>query len=74
MTSQVGMTIKVHVEKNDGYAVSDDVFYDYGIGETLEKALDDYITTIKERVEISKDCGDERRDGKLALLRKMLSK
>jgi hypothetical protein len=68
------MTIKVHVEKMTATPFQMMCFYDYGIGETLEKALDDYITTIKERVEISKDCGDERRDGKLALLRKMLSK
>lgn len=40
------------IADDDCFLVCDDVFYDYGVGDSLKKAFDDYLRTIKERVEI----------------------
>lgn len=67
------LTIEVVVE--DGYFIaSDSVFYDYGIGFDLGECLQDYIETIRERLEITKSNGGEKTSEKLRLLRKMLQR
>ena len=53
MNTYKNRKINLKVIADDGcFLVCDDVFYDYGEGDSLKKALDDYLRTIKERVEI----------------------
>ena len=66
--------LKIKVELSDcGYFVAyDKIFYDYGIGHTIEECLLDYVQTIKERVEITKPHESEKIDKKLAKLNELL--
>ena len=67
------IALKVTIENQGYFVVSDNVSYDYGVGYSLEEALSDYATTIKERLEIASECGNELYNGKLAPLRRMLT-
>lgn len=51
---KVKLTITVSVAKEGYFVASDNVFYDYGIGDSLEECLLDYAKTIRERYEITK--------------------
>jgi hypothetical protein len=45
----------IKIEVSDGtFIASDNLFYDYGIGDSLKECLCDYRQTIKERLEITK--------------------
>ena len=66
------LTIKITTESEKYFVASDSIFYDYGVGYTIEACLLDYVTTIRERLEITKSNGNEKINQKLQLLRKML--
>ena len=64
--------IKVELSDCGYFVASDKIFYDYGIGYSLEECLLDYVQTIKERVEITKPHENEKVDEKLVRLNELL--
>jgi len=54
------------------FIVSDNIFYDYGIGKSLSECLQDYVVTLQERLEIMQDDGYDKNDSRFALLQNML--
>ena len=45
----------IKIEVSDGtFIASVNLFYDYGIGDSLKECWNDYVQSIKERLEITK--------------------
>ena len=43
------LKLKVEIASNGQFIVSDNLFYDYGVGGSLEECLKDYVETLVER-------------------------
>jgi hypothetical protein len=53
------LPITIDEDDNGSYIVSDDIFYVYGEGDTLEEAHNDYIQSLVEYYEILAQHSDE---------------
>ena len=63
------LKLEVEVASNGQFIVSDNLFYDYGVGGSLEECLKDYVETLVERSRFTDSTSQKKR---LEILKKYL--
>jgi len=66
---QFKLKLEIEIDSNGQFLVSDNLFYDWGCGGSLEDCLADYAKTLVERSRITHDSSQKKQ---LKTLRKFL--